>query len=630
MNRVRLIAIAGLCLILSTSRLAAAPFYRLPQLSVVQYGGYANDVFTATFKDRQVNFEIDLEKARGFFDGQEGVLVVPIKDLSEDRIDKGSGTRIGAPVCHLFWGPGLKPLANGKPIDKTKLRSVKALEYGGEESDTTCFVCTVRRSAGNNLELCLYGAEKEPVFTARLEKVQAQNPTDFECNVTAVNRDQALAITLFGKYEATLTFAVDPTAHRPADDLMTARFGVSPRKSLSAPTAVAKNAPAGAGGSISSQLQFDIQRSGYWRNGDTLPKAAAVIWKFPPEEEANQFVPGTPVVDKEILYFGDNQGTFHALNAASGKEKWVRAYKGERIVAAPAIADGVAFIATNSDLKCVSLENGESRWSSELPASPGETPPLVVGDAVFVAGGDGVYAFKRADGHKIWSHNTTDDRPDVTPTFQAQFDNTGGMRSRGSASDGSLLFQTIYDQCRIVALDCRDGKQRWSYSTRGWLTANPVVSGNSVLFGGYDLYLHCVDRQTGKEIWKSPTAASVVAAPAVANGCVYFTAENSRVHCVDLETGKRIWMYRMDPAAEGVTCLCAPLVSDKMVILGSTTGFVFALDAISGEFKWGLPMANRCQVSGVGFATDGKRLFAATRGIRFPQNGGAVFAVGDP
>jgi eukaryotic-like serine/threonine-protein kinase len=628
MKQLRLIAVAGLCCILSTSRLTAAPFYQLPPLSVVQYSGYANDVFTATFKDRQVNFEIDLEKGRGFFNGKEGVLVVPIKDLSEDGIDKASGTRIGAPVCHLFWGPGLKPLANGKPIDKAKLRTVKALEFGGEESETTCFVCTVRRE-GDNLELCLYGADKDPVFTTRLEKAQGQNATDFDCSMTSVNQDPAVAVTLFGKYTASLPFAIDAAAHRAADDSMTARFGVSPRKSLSAPTTANKSAAAGKTASIGSQLQCDIERSGHWPNGDSLPKAGAVLWKFPPEEDASQFLPGTPVADKGIVYFGDNHGSFHALDAASGKEKWVKSYKGERMTAAPAIADGVAFIATESDLKCVKLENGEVRWSSELSASSNATPPLVVGDAVFVAGGDGVYAFKRADGQKIWSHNTLDDRPVVTPTFQVQFDSTGAMRPAGSASDGSLLFQTIYDQCRVVALDCRDGKQRWSYSARGWLTANPVVSGNSVLFGGYDLYLHCVDRQTGKEIWKSPTAASVVAAPAVANGCVYFTAENSRVHCVDLETGKRIWMYRMDPAAEGVICLCAPLVSDKLVYIGSTTGFVFALDTLSGEFKWGLPMANRCQISGAGFATDGKRLFAATRSVPMRANAGAIFALGD-
>ncbi len=79
------------------------------------------------------------------------------------------------------------------------------------------------------------------------------------------------------------------------------------------------------------------------------------------------------------------------------------------------------------------------------------------------------------------------------------------------------------------------------------------------------------------------------------------------------------------PFSQGRSRTC-----ENGVFLGSTTGFVFALDATSGEFKWGLPTANRCQVSGAGFATDGKRLFAAIRGARFPQNGGAILAIGDP
>jgi len=302
------------------------------------------------------------------------------------------------------------------------------------------------------------------------------------------------------------------------------------------------------------------------------------------------------------------------------------------MLAAPAIAEDAAFLVTSDDVKCVSLDSGEVRWSREVPSAFGSAPPLVVGEAVFVAGGDGFYAFKRADGKPIWNHNALADRPVVTPSFATQYaaESAGTTRTSGSASDGSLLFEELYDQCRVVALDCRDGKQHWSYSARGWLTANPALSGNSVLFGGLDLYLHCVDRQTGKVLWKSPTAAEVDAAPAVANGCVYFTARNSRVHCIDLETGKRIWMYRMDPAVEGMGSVCAPLVSDKAVILGSTNGFLFALDALTGEFKWGLSLANHCQITSVGLATDGKRLFAATRGIRFAQNTGAVFAVGDP
>ena len=150
-----------------------------------------------------------------------------------------------------------------------------------------------------------------------------------------------------------------------------------------------------------------------------------------------------------------------------------------------------------------------------------------------------------------------------------------------------------------------------------------------MLFGEFDLYVHCADRETGKPLWKSPTAAEVDAAPAVANGCVYFTARNSRVHCIDLETGKRIWMYRMDPAVEGLACICAPLVSDKTVFIGSTKGFLFALDALTGEFRWGLSLGDHCRISSMGLATDGKRLIAAARPSQFPQTASSVIAVGD-
>ncbi len=629
MNRVGLVAFVGVCVFLGTPLLAADQFFPLPQLSVVQYGGYVDDVLTEMFKDRQAMFEVDLERGRGFYDGQEGIIALPIKSLSEEQLEKESGTRLGAPWCNLFMGPGFKLLAHGKPIEQSQGRFVKGLDHSGEESGSTSFVCMVRRIEGTNLELDLYGPGKEPVVTARFEKVPAENPTAFECKLTpAPKGQQALGIVLFGKYEATLTFVVDHSGRARADDLITTQFGVSPRKSLPAHTPTAKTAQSGETPSIGSQLQFDMQRSGYWREGESLPKAPNILWKYPPEAEADQFVPGTPVVDKGTAYFGDNRGRFRALNVADGKEKWSRTYKQQSMIAAPAIADGLAYIVTPEDLKCISLGNGELRWSRELPASMAEAPPLIAGDAIFVAGGDSIHAFKRANGEPIWRHGVLDDRPTVSPSFMLQF-GPGSMQSHGSASDGSLLYQSIHDQCRVIALDCHTGKQSWSYAARGWLTGNPVVSGKYVLFGAFDLYVHCADRETGKPLWKSPTAAEVDAAPAVANGCVYFTARNSRVHCIDLETGKRIWMYRMDPAVEGLACICAPLVSDKTVFIGSTKGFLFALDALTGEFRWGLSLGDHCRISSMGLATDGKRLIAAARPSQFPQTASSVIAVGD-
>ncbi len=466
MIRARLVAAFGLWLMLEAPLPAATRFFPMAQISVVQYGGYVNDVFTATFPFRQINFQIDLENGRGFYDGQEGIIAVPIKDLSEEQIDKGSKTHLGAPLCHLFVGPGFKLLTSGKPIDKAKLRFSKGLNHAGEESQSSCFVCTVRRE-GANLELCLYGAEPEPALTTRFANVLAENPTSFECKLTAANANRALAVTLFGEYEATLPFAIDRAGLGPADDLMTARFGVSPRRDLQGPTSAATTPRGAPGASVGSQLQFDIERTGYWPNGDSLPKAPGILWKRPSDDEADQFVPGTPVVDRGIIYFGDNRSRLHAVKAGDGKDKWVRTYKG-RMLAAPAIAEDAAFLVTSDDVKCVSLDSGEVRWSREVPSAFGSAPPLVVGEAVFVAGGDGFYAFKRADGKPIWNHNALADRPVVTPSFATQYaaESAGTTRTSGSASDGSLLFEELYDQCRVVALDCRDGKQHWSYSAR--------------------------------------------------------------------------------------------------------------------------------------------------------------------
>jgi outer membrane protein assembly factor BamB len=81
----------------------------------------------------------------------------------------------------------------------------------------------------------------------------------------------------------------------------------------------------------------------------------------------------------------------------------------------------------------------------------------------------------------------------------------------------------------------------------------------------------------------------------------------------------------MDPNVEGISFLCAPLVTDTAVYIGSTNGFLCALDAMSGEFKWGVSLASNSQISSAGLATDGKRLFAAVRGRRAT----GIFAVGD-
>ena len=114
MKRGHLFAVAALCIACSASSLRAAPFAPLPQIAVVPYGGYVNDVFTETFKDRQFNFDVDLDKGHAFYDGQQGIFAFPIKGLSEEQIEKQAAAKSGAPLCHLFLGQGLSLIDKGQ------------------------------------------------------------------------------------------------------------------------------------------------------------------------------------------------------------------------------------------------------------------------------------------------------------------------------------------------------------------------------------------------------------------------------------------------------------------------------------------------------------------------------------
>ena len=211
MNRVGLVAFVGVCVFLGTPLLAADQFFPLPQLSVVQYGGYVDDVLTEMFKDRQAMFEVDLERGRGFYDGQEGIIALPIKSAERRAIGKRERHAARCHPVQSLHGAGLQTTRPHTVNRSNKPgRFVKGLDHSGEESGSTSFVCMVRRIEGTNLELDLYGPGKEPVVTAHFEKVPAENPTALECKLTpAPKGQQALGIVLFGKYEATLTFVVD-------------------------------------------------------------------------------------------------------------------------------------------------------------------------------------------------------------------------------------------------------------------------------------------------------------------------------------------------------------------------------------------------------------------------------------
>lgn len=85
-------------------------------------------------------------------------------------------------------------------------------------------------------------------------------------------------------------------------------------------------------------------------------------------------------------YFTSGDGRLHAVDAASGAERFT-AVTGNTILSSPAIAPGrVVFGSHDGLVRCVDAESGEPRWSFDAGAWVSSSPTLVLGSDLVVIG----------------------------------------------------------------------------------------------------------------------------------------------------------------------------------------------------------------------------------------------------
>ncbi len=259
----------------------------------------------------------------------------------------------------------------------------------------------------------------------------------------------------------------------------------------------------------------------------------------------------------------------------------------------------------------------KSAWSVSLGKSGSYVlVPAVVGDAVYVAGGDGDIA-KVQDGNAVWR-------------IKAGQPLSGGVGSDGklvvvgtprgdvlafSAEDGKALWQTKVSSevlappavgapgvavrsgdNRVVLLDAADGKRKWVYqrptpslSLRS--IAAPVFSDRYLFVGFPGGKLLALALNNGGPVWEGTVAlpkgtteldrvADVVAPPVVDGRQVCAAAFQGRVACFDLgASGNLIWARDFSSAA-GIA------LDARYLFLTDDTGAVHALDRNTGATVW--------------------------------------------
>jgi outer membrane protein assembly factor BamB len=324
------------------------------------------------------------------------------------------------------------------------------------------------------------------------------------------------------------------------------------------------------------------------------------------------------VVADGVLYFGDDQGNLIAVSVKDQSELWTHAHN-SRIGVTPSVDRDFVYFGSQGGITALRRDSGAVVWQHQFAQGAGESTPLPVGDHVFASGYDGnAYCLNRATGAVVWKHDFAADAPADQKRFEgakARFQNIAA-RPNGSACDGKLFIQCVFDQSRVIALDCTTGERRWTFQAAGWISPAPTIANDRVYVASQDKHLYCLDRANGAVVWKFQTPSWLASQVAVHDGRVYLPHHGARLYQLAADSGKLIQTFEPPDEVDRAGLVYSfPIIANQTVYFASGAGLVFAFDIDSGKLRWKLRPSEHSELF-TNPKTDGTRIFVTAR-----QNG---------
>lgn len=344
-------------------------------------------------------------------------------------------------------------------------------------------------------------------------------------------------------------------------------------------------------------------------SGSHLPEHPVVRWSTRISSS-----PGEPLLADGMIYVGDVQGTLYAIKLTDGSIHWQFAGPAQ-IFAAPAKRGGTIYFTSRNGLTALSQDDGKVLWNSTTVTDATGSSPLILKDRIIVADSSGNVSALDFEGKLIWQHDIAADAPRSPPGFNADRAKMEGTaaRPRTAASDGTAIYQPIFDQSRIAVIDLKAGRRWWSFQAKGWIFGEPTVTDDRVFFGSQDDHLYCLDKKRKALLWSFPTKSRIEAGVAFRDGSVFFGSCDGRFYRVNAETGKEVWSYRTPGFMGASTAIySAPLCTEDAVYFGSFDGHLYCLKLDNGELKWRVLAVKGSEITGSPL-TDGRRIFLAIR-----------------
>ena len=311
-----------------------------------------------------------------------------------------------------------------------------------------------------------------------------------------------------------------------------------------------------------------------------------LIYNFPADAPINT----SPAVDSGTAFFGDDKGSFYAVDVHSGAPVWQDSYT-SGIDSSPAVSSGTVYFGTKGNLMvAVNEATGTPVWSTSTSSSV-ETSPAVYGSSVYVGTDDGtVYAFDQSSGAVLWSKklsNAVHSSPAIDSTHSTVVvgDSSGHVTAL-ALSNGAVVWSTLtgapvtatpmVNQGTVFvgsqddseySLNGATGAVRWTYKTKGPIVSNTAFLSTKVAVGSKDGTLYYLSVKNGAVV-NSYIAGSPIVGVAGSPRIVVATLQNGEAVGNRISGQETTWKY----FGSGMALTTAPVVNNGNVFITGLDG----------------------------------------------------------
>jgi outer membrane protein assembly factor BamB len=297
-------------------------------------------------------------------------------------------------------------------------------------------------------------------------------------------------------------------------------------------------------------------------NGISYPANSAPTWTVdlgaPP---SYPLIAGGMVFVATANPDGSYGNRLYALNATTGATVWGP-------VAVPGVYFGsgltydngrVFLLMFDGAIRAFNASNGAALWTTQLPGYWYEASPNAYGGSVFIIGNGGLSAVDEASGNILWT---------TTSASSTDWDSPAISSEGAYAESGN---------CLAGAYDPSGGASIWQAQSQcsGSFGFASIIK-NDVLFGRTGASLTLFDSATGNQKGQIASAS----APAVTSTAV-IALNAGTLSSTRLSDLVQTWTFTGDGHL-----LTAPVVVNNTVLIGSSSGNVYGLDAGTGSQVW--------------------------------------------